>query len=271
MNDKIQADRSALKTTRSMLDSIRQWFFPAEFRIAPPSLSSNIATVTGDRTGLHTVEPEQPLATSVDPQASNRFVAEVATCLWYLKTKHFKQCWADDGSEGNSTDDDPRVRRAIGRLNRGIDALRESGIEIEDPTNKRYPPGSEGMMRPLQFQPTAGITFETVTETVAPIVYRNGQLIQRGEVFVAVPRDDASAGVGVSTSSAQVVGLRGEDNSEDKLSEGAGMGEPAAGNQDAGDATGAAESVEAPRDTTDLKQNGGEDPKTHTASPTNQN
>lgn len=47
---------------------------------------------------------------------------------------------------------------------------------------------TEGMMRPIQLLPMAGITFEIVSETVAPIVYCNDQLIQRSEVFVAVPK-----------------------------------------------------------------------------------
>jgi hypothetical protein len=191
--------------------------------------------------------------------------------LWYLKTKHLRQAWDDDGTGDNANDDDPRVRRAIGRLNRGIDALKGSGIEIEEPTNKRYPPGGEGMMRPLQFQPTAGLTFETVTETVAPIVYRNGQLIQRGEVFVAVPGDDVTAGAEPSTSSAKVVGLRGAGDSADKLTDDVGMDEPVAGNQDVGDGTEAAESSEAPQDTTEPKQGGDEDRETHESVPTNKN
>jgi len=34
------------------------------------------------------------------------------------------------------------------------------------------------------------LTFEKVTETVLPIVYRNDRLIQRAEVFVAVPKQE---------------------------------------------------------------------------------
>jgi len=112
-------------------------------------------------------------------------VAEFATCIWYLKTKHFRREWKSD----DNADDDPRVRRALGRINRGIDVLAGCGVEVDDPTNRRYPQGGENMMKPIELQPTAGLTFEKVTETVLPMVYRDDKLVQRGEVFVAVPRE----------------------------------------------------------------------------------
>jgi len=114
-------------------------------------------------------------------------LAEVATCLWYIKTKHFKREWHNE----DTTDDDPRTRRTLGRLNKGADSLKKCGLEVADPTGKRYPTGCEAMMRPLDFFPTEGLTYEKVTEVVRPLVYLNGQLIQRAEVFVAVPMASA--------------------------------------------------------------------------------
>ncbi|MGD9883477.1 MAG: hypothetical protein AB7U95_25535, partial [Reyranella sp.] len=48
-------------------------------------------------------------------------------------------------------------------------------------------PGGEAMMTPLQFEPTAGISTDTVSQTARPMVFRGSRLIQRGEVFVSVP------------------------------------------------------------------------------------
>ncbi len=210
MSDKVPADEPKVGAKRSMLDSIRQWLFPPEFRISPPCPSPNSSQSTveeaatipdanaelpntsqssAEGTTVPDANEEPQTIPSTDGPPANQLIAEIASCLWYLKTKHFKKAWGNDATDDGDTDEDPRVRRAIGRLNRGIDALKDNGIEIDDPTNKRYPPGGEGMMRPLQFQPTAGLTCEMVTETVTPIVYRNGQLVQRGEVFVAVPQE----------------------------------------------------------------------------------
>lgn len=174
----------------SVLDELRQRLFYPEFRIAAPNLPSDAPQAVATNPQPASVVPT-PKESSAERDAllSNQLVAEFATCLWYLKTKHFKQEWG----AVESKDDDPRVRRALSRLNRSIELLAENGIEVDDPTNKRYPQGGEGMMRPIQFLPTAGLTFEVVTETVAPIIYRNDRLIQRGEVFVAVPKEEATA------------------------------------------------------------------------------
>lgn len=110
-------------------------------------------------------------------------VSELATCLWYLKTKYFKRQWLDE--EGANPD--PRARHALRRLDRAIRALGGAGITLVDPTGTRYPPGGEAMMTPLQFEPTAGLSMDTVSETARPMVFSGNRLIQRGEVFVSVP------------------------------------------------------------------------------------
>lgn len=167
-----------------ILDSLRQVFlYPPEFRIAP---------LPGDM-----VTPSVPLVaaslgadtSSIKSDRDDRILSEVATCLWYLKTKHFRQSWDTE----DRVEDDPKARRALGRLNNCLAALKAGNIEIQDPTNKRYPPGSGHLMKPVQLQPTPGITVEKVVETVKPIVFRDGRLIQQGEVFVAVPEESLHA------------------------------------------------------------------------------
>lgn len=190
MNDKNCKDTPDIGIDSGISDCIRQWMFPMEFRIAVPCLPPD-AQVPADTEAQSSpvAQPEdQPLG-QAEPPTSSQFIAEVATCLWYLKTKHFRRDWLDDSTD----DDDPRVRRAMGRLNKGIGALKTAGIEVHDPTNSRYPTGAEAMMRPIQFQPTDGLTFKIVTETVIPIIYCNDRIIQRGEVFVAVPKEQVAA------------------------------------------------------------------------------
>jgi len=187
MNDKSHHD-PLLDIQSSILDGLRQFSFPAEFRIAAPGLPLDaLEAVETDPQPQPADSPTSPEPPADDGTLTIKLITEFATCLWYLKTKFFKRDWDDRQTD----DDDPRVRRALSRLDKSIETLSNCGVEIHDPTNKRYPTGGEGMMRPIQFLPTAGITFELVTETVAPIVYCNERLIQRGEVFVAVPKEDA--------------------------------------------------------------------------------
>jgi len=117
-----------------------------------------------------------------------RTVAEMATCLWYLKTKFFKREWNND----DISHDEPSARRALGRINRGIDALKAANIDVQDPVDKRYPPGSESLMKPSDFLPKEGLTYAKVESTVVPIIFFGDQLIQQGEVFVAVPKSGSA-------------------------------------------------------------------------------
>jgi hypothetical protein len=200
MNDKTHNDEAALDVRGNVLDAIRQWWFPAEFRIAAPALPVEaVEEVEQVVEAPSPAAPSAPVAESPAPAAKpsapdgaptpDELVAGFANCLWYLKTKHFKRAWEDP----ETGDDDPRVRRALGRLNKSAELLEQGGVEVHDPTNQRYPAGGEGMMRPIQFLPTAGLTFEMVSETVLPIIYRHDRLIQRGEVFVSVPKEEGSA------------------------------------------------------------------------------
>jgi hypothetical protein len=175
-----RAARRAAGLRPSALDAVRQSLQPAPFRIGLPDLSSGDAGEGGDGAA-----PPPAARPDAEQPSTARMLADVATCLWYLRTRHFRKPWGpDDGSE-----EEPRARRALGRLAKGIDALQAGGVVVEDPTGKRYPSGGEAYLRPIQFQPTAGLTFEQVSETVVPVVYWRDRLIQRGEVFVAVPQD----------------------------------------------------------------------------------
>jgi hypothetical protein len=155
------------------VDQVRQSMYPPEWRIellpGPERGSGPVGTPVSQET--------------VMAAAEGKALAEMATCLWYVKTRHFKCDW----KSLEATDDDPRTRRTLGRLEKGVDALRQLGISVEDPTGQRYPTGGEALMKPLDFIPQDGMAVETVVETVRPIVYWRDRLVQRAEVFVGVP------------------------------------------------------------------------------------
>ena len=142
---------------------------PAEIVVTPAPDSSVPAGRTGEPARQH-LFPEDA-------------VIELANCVWYLKTRYFRRQWRDE----DSADPDARTRHALSRLDRAIRALDKAGITLVDPTGTRYPPGGEAMMTPLQFEPTAGVSTDTVSQTARPMVFRGKNLIQRGEVFVSVP------------------------------------------------------------------------------------
>lgn len=149
-------------------------------------------TTSSDRPPNTDSRPGAPQSSGEERREARRahfqMLASVATSMWYLKTKHFGKAWVDEDTDM----EDPRDRRALGRLAKGVQALAEGGVEVHDPTHERYPEGGEAMMKPVQMIPTEGFTEARVTETVRPIVYFAEHLIQRGEVFVATPIEPAA-------------------------------------------------------------------------------
>ena len=211
MKNKTHSDAPAIGMIGNVIDDIRQQLFPAEFRIAAPypknTMTETPMTEAAEDEPEINVPAEEPdvevmqtaSASLSDVSNHTKQIAETATCLWYLKTNFFKTAWR----EFDFDKEDPRVRRALNRIQKTVDKLSEGGIEIHDPVNKRYPPGSEGMMRPVQLLPTDGIEFETVVETLSPVIFYNERLLQRGEVFVAIPRIDRDSDAESSPDKAQ--------------------------------------------------------------------
>jgi hypothetical protein len=167
----------------SIWDKVRQLCYAPEFRISAPAspaaLEAGQLEVSGVVEGGHRQNDRREATTT------NQVLIELATCLWYLKTKYFKRPWP----ETDISDDDPRIRRALTRLNKSILVLAESGVEVHDPIKERYPYGGTSTMRLIEHLPTAGVTVEQVSETIAPMIHRNSRLIQRAEVFVSIPKD----------------------------------------------------------------------------------
>jgi hypothetical protein len=203
-----QPDKSKKRTKRSVSpsnikDELLQLNQPHEFRIKLPSVDSRQLNKSGKSTVTVQKQP-----TAKKPKGGDllllRTIAETATCLWYLKTKFFKREWHND----DNSHEEPSARRALGRINRGIDALKAANIDVQDPVDKRYPPGSESLMKPSDFLPKEGLTYAKVESTVVPIIFFGDQLIQQGEVFVAVPKSGSAP-----------PNIEEQENKEEKVSE----------------------------------------------------
>ena len=165
-----------------LMEDVRQASVEPAHRISPPGRRFRPTKVITEAV-VAAPKPRKTERAESDMIAALPALAELANCIWYVKTRHFKREWQDE----NATDDDPRTRRTLGRLNKGADALKKLGLEVEDPTGKRYPTGGEAMMRPIDIVPTQGLTYDMVTEATTPLIYWKGAVVQRAEVFVATP------------------------------------------------------------------------------------
>lgn len=73
----------------------------------------------------------------------------------------------------------PAIRRDLNAL---ADRLVEAGIEILDHTGERFEPTKA--LSVLAFEPTSDADVDTISETIKPTIYYQGQWLQMGEVIV---------------------------------------------------------------------------------------
>jgi hypothetical protein len=98
----------------------------------------------------------------------------ISTALWRIKTK----------LDNETINGLPQQLRHLPRhIQAAWDALSSGAIEIKDPTGKPYVPGMA--VNVIAFQPTEGVTFKFILETIKPSIFYRDRLIQRADVIVA--------------------------------------------------------------------------------------
>jgi hypothetical protein len=76
-------------------------------------------------------------------------------------------------------------RLLVRELDVALARLEEVGLVVQGHDGDRFDPGQA--LIAVAYQPTAGLTHETVMETLQPSVYLGRDQVQRGEVVVGVP------------------------------------------------------------------------------------
>jgi len=79
----------------------------------------------------------------------------------------------------------PEMKRLFRHSEAMLDALKESGIEINDYEGRSYDPGMA--LKVISFEPTSGIQEEEIIEAIKPTIIARGKLLQVGEVVVGRP------------------------------------------------------------------------------------
>ena len=159
--------------------SIRQWLYPAEFRIAPPLWPAEFAGTLEKVAGALRDQAKNPPADPAkagDEKAQRRMLADVCTGLWRLRQK-LLQPGTDRPLE--------ETRKAYRHFEAVWDALKQAGVEIRDHLGESYNDGSG--LDVAAFEPRPGISREMVVDAVKPTVCLKGQLLQVGQVIVGTP------------------------------------------------------------------------------------
>jgi hypothetical protein len=171
-----------------MVQKIRQFLFPREFRI---DRSAYPKEVRGLMTGAiqHFLKNWPPPAAPVAPvpavpkQDNQRllFLADVATGLWRMR-RNMVPAGSPRLMEARPIEE---MRKPFRWLVSVWDALKENGIEIQDHTGDLYDSGQ--LLKAPAFEPVPGLKEETVIDTIKPSIYLDGKMIQMGEVVVGTP------------------------------------------------------------------------------------
>ncbi|WP_018637761.1 hypothetical protein [Parafrankia elaeagni] len=182
-----------------VVEGLRQWRHPREFRIARPALPAewaealrlaSSATRTADASGpTSTTAPDATGATGATARALGQpVVAELATGLWRLRRRLSDLAGGTDRTKPAGPADTRRLQRQLDSL---WGTLTAAGVEIQEHDRTRYDSGLD--LQVLEFQQTAGLSGEIVLETLRPSVYLHGQRVQTGEVVVGIPAPPGTA------------------------------------------------------------------------------
>jgi len=164
---------------RALPAAIRQWWFPREFRIAPPTWSRELRHILKR---LAQARSSTPAPQAPPDREWDRLWADVGTNLWRLRRKMLQP-----GTE-KPYDEMRGLYRHLESIWR---ALNDAGIEIRDHTGEQIPRNGILELKMIAFQPTAGLQRETIIETIKPSIYCQGHYVQVGEVIVGIPQAPA--------------------------------------------------------------------------------
>lgn len=164
----------------NLFDELRQWHFPSEWRIAiadcDEKLQSELTSLMAALERPPAPAPAEPLPAEPAPATDDKFIAELATGLWRIRTRMVDP----------ATDRVPEaMKRAFRHVESVWELLRSSGVEIQDHTNEPFNSGLA--LSAIAFQPMEGLERELVLETIRPSIYRGDRVVQMGQVIVGTP------------------------------------------------------------------------------------
>lgn len=181
----------------NLLGSLHQLLYPREFRIGrpgwPADLSARLAQAieaaaraaqdaakAREEASLRQDEPAATAQLQAALQERLKFLADVGTGLWRMRRAMVPP------DSGRLLDARPReeMRKPFRWLVSTWDALKESGLEIQDHTGERY---ISGQSLKAHFEAAPDLAEDTIIDTIKPTIYLDGQIIQMGEVVVGTP------------------------------------------------------------------------------------
>jgi hypothetical protein len=120
--------------------------------------------------------PGAPAPAEEETAALSTALGDLATQVWRARGRII------DPATGEPREEMKRVHRHI---EGALDVLKQLGLTMNDWVNQPYDAGLP--VKVLAFQPTPGLTRDTILEAVRPTVIWKDRLLQMGEVVVGIP------------------------------------------------------------------------------------
>ncbi len=151
-----------------MITSLRQWFYPKEFRIKGYGVSLKNLDLSEEINRLE--EIIKKLADS--GQADTGFIREIATSVWRLEKRM------------EYVADHSKVTKVTNAVNLMKDILKKQKIQIEDYTGKTWgSPVIESTVVVIGGDPTG------IIRMVEPRIFYDGKILQHGKVVIEQKED----------------------------------------------------------------------------------
>jgi hypothetical protein len=165
----------------SIMVSLNQLLYDKHYRIHKNHLDPKVqkAIVWLVSQGL-TAEPRrarEPL--NADTKQMYNLIANIVTSLWRVRRK------LAQGSEDGAN-------KIISKhIESAFDTLATAKVKVKDHTGEKYVSGMS--LKVVAFQPNPELKFEKITETIKPTIIYKDLLLQRGEVIVETPGNEATS------------------------------------------------------------------------------
>jgi hypothetical protein len=157
-------------------DSIRQYaFYPRDFRIPTPKWPDLSESLDGIVDLLKSSSSSKTYRSETEDELLDMAV-DIGTLVWRIQQRL-----------ENSAELPTELRRISRDLESTWDSLTQRGIEIKDHTGQDYRPGMA--LQVITSQPVAGLTKQTVIETLKPTIYHREKIVQMGQVVIGVPEE----------------------------------------------------------------------------------
>jgi hypothetical protein len=162
-----------------VMNSFRQFLYNKRFQIQrnqlDPKVQEALVWLISQGLTIDSKRAREPV--NADTKQMYNLIANIVTSLWRARRK-----LAQVSGDAN--------KAASRHIDAAFDALAAAKVEVKDHTGEKYVTGMA--LKVIAIQPNPSLRTDIITETIKPTIRYKDLLIQRGEVAVETPANEAT-------------------------------------------------------------------------------